>query len=139
MQMTRDEIESMKAGKELDVLVAEKYLGWVWVELARTKKLMLITPEFAMLDSEGKKYTLTDRRPKSIKSSVGPLPFSEYIEYAWMVVTHDAAHWEVARTTNGFQATCLLLNEKTKQYSTGRMYAETAPLAICRAALFVVS
>ena len=137
--MTRDEIESMRPGKELDVLVAEKYLGWEWVQCVKgiyKDKPILVSPRDIRFDDVT--YVKTDKRAKGVALSFVH-PFSSDIEFAWQVVCHKNAHWEIARTANGFQATCLLLNEKTKQYSTGRMYAETAPLAICRAAIFVVT
>jgi len=112
--MTRDEIMSMEAGREIDALIAEKVMGWkrrpVWH--GSDMKMCLIHP------SDGTYYP--DEFPN----------YSEDISAAWAVVKSlDNQNFDICilNTVGGWK--CEISGYIARNCP--------APLAICRAALLV--
>lgn len=111
--MTRDEILKMPAGREIDALVATEIFG--------------VEVEFEKIAGEpyakGKGYSIPQ--------------YSYRISDAWDVVEKlagEAEEIDVAHSMDGW--TCLLwfFRERSRIHAL----ADTAPLAICRAALLAV-
>lgn len=120
----------MKAGRELDALVAEKVMGW--------RKIDRIKAGWG----KGPQVWDTGEDPEQEHSSPTYQNFrpSESIKDAWVVVEQmEANKWEfcaVGRSSNGRGA---WFCEFGKQFQLSNSeviaYADTAPLAICLASL----
>ena len=111
--MTRDEILNMPAGREMDALIAENVMGYQW----GYKHAFSTLPTWS---KNGIVVTLGD--------------YSTDISAAWEVVEklRGKRVMEISITKKSFWCTV---------YATGRNInekADTAPLAICRAALLAV-
>lgn len=113
--MTREEILKMEAGPEMDRLVAEKVMRFVFEDLP-----------------------LTDEdKPEPRTFWIGPpMPYSTNIKAAWMVVEkmHDSGwFFSITRYSN-------CTDPWNAEFGSvlPRVHAPTAPLAICRAALLAV-
>jgi len=129
--MTREEIERMEAGREMDSLIAEKVMGWRW---SGENKKWLIPPDddpriawAALWDKKGRPDWLPD--------------YSTDIADAWQVVEklHDLGY------RVEINSTCdkgLYDVEVSKSYSNGTVCEcvvfQPISLAICRAALLSV-
>lgn len=134
--MTRDEILNIPAGRDLDVLVAERVMGFVWQEcrclcghemktLAR-HKIKSPTIWHNGFDMIGVKH------PRDLWG----VPFYS---------TNISAAWEVAQVIGSFfiDNTAPSLGIDVEFFRAGhktiyKATADTAPLAICRAALLAV-
>lgn len=143
--MTREEIEQMPAGRELDALVAVHALGWTetdyhgqrcfeWPGFDRT---VLIHPgtDVALPQQSGLPAVLFD------DPAWPPLPcYSTDIATAWKVVEHlrlSAAKYSpniVYHHSTGMWH-CEYFNATRMREAA----ADTAPLAICRAALLAAT
>lgn len=118
-QTTRETTEVRTAGRELDALVAEKVMGW---------------------KRYGRRNSGTWTAPGGFNASAGSWPtYSTDIAAAWEVVeamqkkawvTEVSADCFVDGRPAGFTAHCWY-DDDSRHYAT----ADTAPLAICRAAL----
>ena len=135
--MTRDEMLAMKAGRELDALVAEKVMGW------RSTKGW----EDCWATGAGPYYWPGDGR-----MPVGHAAFSTDIAPAWKVMekmvengycpailSDDNGHW--ALSLDGWQN--VPDGDEPQDITTtflveAALWADTVPLAICRAALLAV-
>ena len=136
--MTRDEILALEAGRELDALVAEKVMGWTWGEYSPPV--------------EGPSKIL--RPPESWAPSPDRAPGSEVSCPGWhfrvpQYSTDIAAAWEVVEKMVPIKYGFNLAIEsppgpwgdwEVHFYNGGThlAFADTAPLAICRAALLAV-
>lgn len=130
--MTKEEILNMKPGREFDMLVAEKVLGWRRIEGPHYDYNgpceygdVLIPPDisedeaFAMMPPKGKVplgYFVTER-------------YSTNISAAWEIL-EKFPRFEIEKNGDGIW--CVLMDEKWKRFVG---YGETAPEAICKAAL----
>ena len=115
------DIDKLEAGPELDALVAEKVMGW---RMIRNDPLLSHT---GWIDGDGRKRTRYD-----------PPPYSTDIAAAWEVL--EKFPWfriDNRGDYEGNQAFMVELSDDAKNLS-GKMWAPTAPLAICRAALRAV-
>jgi ABA sandwich protein len=152
--MTPQEIDKLEPGRELDALVAEKVMGWLWCiqacgDISRPGQYewsrFLAPPANAAAWRDiwnGKTEAIIEERPRFA------MGFSTDIAAAWLVV-------EKMRQTKRF--CCLKLHSDfdfvysfsltlyTQRYQDcGRhepdfiAQAQTAPLAVCRAALKAV-
>jgi hypothetical protein len=139
--------ETLEAGRELDVLVAEKIFLWEWWRSSSTGRRCLFAPgaiprcsgEWFLERADGSEALVGDWDCWS-----GP-HYSTAIGAAWEVVKHliergysfdmgtredfTLMMWEVTLQPPDF---------KSMEDWTGAV-GETAPLAICRAALLAVS
>ena len=118
--LTREQVLAMPAGRELDALVAERVMGWTRVEEYRTRL--------------GKDWH-------------GFRPGEDYYHSLYRYSTDIAAAWEVLGrfppTAEGFTLALGQWGGSGEwRFVWGRhgdwdniLYAEAAPLAICRAAL----
>jgi hypothetical protein len=122
--MTRDEILNMPAGRELDALIAERIFG-------------LKDGGTHWVNSEGKPTFLKVWDSEWLSEPFYP---SEDIDFAWYVVEKMQVHGFNTRVEVQSQTVCSMwvknLNIRGPEPVTAR--AETAPLAICRAALLAV-
>jgi hypothetical protein len=131
--------EKLEAGRELNALIAEKIMGWKWYaythELARA--LFEDAPARQLL---GLGYIIpaTMNEPIAEGALEEVEPYSTDIAAAWEVVKHaiktKGAHWEIASGSLGWQAAVVTPDHGT---SMAIERGESAPLAICRAALKV--
>lgn len=136
--MTRDEILNMKAGREMDALVAEQVMGWTNCQKC----------EFATWLSSDKSIIASGEQWRG-----NPLPLdiaqevSDKFNPRWETIknysTDIFAAWKVVEKSAGFMVEnrqvykpdeweCEIAFEGTYIYFAS---ANTAPLAICRAAL----
>lgn len=116
------DIHTLEAGPELDALVAEKVMGWTLLTKAHGKLM-------GEVDKDGVLRMWCDG--PAIKRNVLDWSPSREIAAAWEVVEKlrlDPRHraLSVIPTTFGYQVVSQLGHQAD---------AETAPLAICRAAL----
>jgi hypothetical protein len=125
--MTRDEILSMPAGRELDALIAEKVMGWFITGGVVCKN----NPEPGHY--EGLVAFMSKWRP------------SENIADAWQVVDKADWYWELFPATDIYDVTeivCRLGFEAGTMGDCsleGEAKADTPELAICRAALLAAT
>lgn len=124
--MTRDEILSMSAGRETDVLIAEKVMGWTRAHVGSFGTQFWNTPN------------------ESIKAEPAIPDYSTEIHAAWDVIEVLERDWEVEISTGhnfrdypGQSYGCRIANKRV--LSVMFCLAESAPLAICRAALLAVN
>ena len=114
----------MNAGRELDALIAEKVLGFKWDESrCRVCGWPLDPP-----DGPGCHLTDCSMRPRPKRRSDEPMSYSTNIVYAWLIA--EMLHMEVACHGTDYRASCA---DPFGSFFVSR--ADTAPLAICLAAL----
>lgn len=120
--MTKNEILNMPAGREMDILVAEKVMGW-------TRKYV---GEFGnqIWDSPSQGAYLEDAIPN----------YSTDIASAWEVVEKmkEEGFQFVIGTSELFGKPVRYFVEFKKEgtaFSHNRVYTDTVPLAVCRAAM----
>ena len=123
-KMTHDEIMKLEAGRELDTLVAERVMGW------KLKSHKWIDGETRLGDfPEDKKETGTSYRRV--------LKYTTDISAAWEVVekmNSEGFAFYILWTTGIPWA--MFDKDSSMEYSAE---ADTAPLAICRAALLIMT
>ena len=124
--MTRDEILNMPAGRDIDALIAEKVMGW-----ARDNS------------DEGDYFDFWSTDPKDTENTKVQLltyKFSEVITLAWGLV-------EKLGLVVGIDANpevpdspwCASIDWENHRQSTFTAWAPSAPLAICRVVLLLVT
>jgi hypothetical protein len=117
----------MKAGRELDALIAEQVMGWT----KRSIPDEIVGPEW---------YWCSEAGPKQLVSSWRP---STEIHWAWMVVERLRGQHCCTKlySDHGYVWECTLIKEFDDPHAGEQPLfgqAETAPLAICLAALKAV-
>lgn len=143
----------MPAGREMDALVAEKVMGWrAWAE--RRGDYTYIVFQLPGEREPFAKY----RNPEAERARYAPIAFADIDEMKHVVCdiprysTEIAAAWEVVSAL-GERAPFPQYLEVANRYSdaawiakvfeggvmVAEAYADTAPLAICRAALAAVA
>lgn len=118
---TEIDVDAMEAGRELDVLIAERVMG---------KKVV---------DIEGESYAL----PPEIETAYPVKAYSTDIEAAWQIVEYmKSQHDMVFALMNRHEGRGAIKDWRADFYPfisdrnrSGYAYGETAPEAICRAAL----
>lgn len=138
--MTREEILNMPAGKEMDALITEKIMGLVWDE---TRCRVCGWP---LADDPKDGCILSDcsMRPLPKTRADEPAIYSTDLGAAWKLNDHlKQQGWRFyMRDFDGvmYGKSCAAEFQKGDAAgpSTGWVEAETAPLAICRAALLAV-
>lgn len=129
--MTRDEIINMPAGREMDVLVAEKVFGWTDIE----KKPLYDEPDFFGISPELASDLTMEYVPN----------YSKYIQDAWKVVEKigEKENAQLYLCTNfssefgnKFYVEIFINWDGEVEKIVTSATAETVPLAICRVALF---
>jgi ABA sandwich protein len=125
-KLTRDEILNMPAGREMDILMIDIVGGG------------LIDKAIHYNASMGIRYAIQDD---------GVWKFQPGLAWLWSTSTEIAAAWEVVdkfysmkldKYSNGSEWRCYIVGEKDGKNADGNSIADTAPLAICRAALLAV-
>jgi hypothetical protein len=119
--MTRDEIENMPAGREMDVLMIDVMSG----------ELIDLAIHFDA--SMGIRYAIQDD---------GVWKFEPGLAWLWSPSTDITAAWQVVEKLKAIKPILNYEPHPNKWYmrfNGGEFYsADTAPLAICRAALIAV-
>lgn len=129
--------DEMEAGDEMNVLVAEHVCGWIWWFNVKSERRALFPPEATGVGRDGE-WVKADGSEEPYSGRPGwILDYSTNIAHAWEVVeklrhTH-LFEYEGAGVSvwAGFQP---FGADKTLEPDDG-CYSESAPLAICRAAL----
>ena len=124
-------IDEMEAGRELDALVAEKVMGFYWRDVNEHQRALCppgIDDFFEILWGEDLDKYVPD--------------YSTDITAAWLVVEKHP-HYFILSRTNDWRGPGMLGDPKKwvcRFYAPERfkVVADTAPLAICRAALKAV-
>lgn len=146
--MTREEIEQMPAGRELDRLIAEKVLG---LSVYHYDKDHADNCYFMLMDTEGDPVLFTgrhrDAERKTEAAAWGDCPaYSTDIAAAWEVLMEmKDRRRRYATSRHGFAMSEALIERPEGEWVTvfkcqiggreNRGYEDTAPLAICKAAL----
>lgn len=143
--MTRDEIEAMPAGRELDRLVAEKVMGWSIYrydkDIPENCYFMLVTEQYDPV-TEDMGLRAGERKTEE-EAWNDNYHFSTDISAAWEVVEkigEKRFDVEIMRRTDGrYFATCIKVGNPLKD-RLFEVHAEAgaAPLAICKAALLAM-
>lgn len=121
------DIDAMQAGRELDALVAERVMG---CHVISGFDWYSHPTAFCACDNHD--------HEQACSHIVGILAhYSTDISAAWQVVEHvnKMGDWSVWQLGNGNWRACILFDQCIMGDGTG----ETAPLAICRAALSTVA
>jgi len=140
--MKAEDIENMPAGRELDAIITERVMGWIWCVWVYT----YTTPPYPY----GQRFRFLgepDRYANWLEKWDGKeeMPnYSQSEEYEWPEYSTDiAAAWQVVEK---FPGVTIQHNPDTNRWHVylrkvegGYADADTAPLAICRAALLAVS
>jgi len=137
--MTRDEILNMPAGREMDALIAEKVMGWNILTKPDGYRYWADTDgEFACGVPPEEGYFEDEEDLHLLKWHP-----SESILWAWDVVevlrgkfwSTTITQWDHSRKT---VVTCEYRSGRGEHKAPLYADADTAPLAICRAALLAV-
>ncbi len=121
--------DDMKAGREMDILVAEKVM-----ELIPCDKWTYspMGPFAAFMNKN------CDHVDGSCYDSKYPSKYSTDIAVVWQVVEHFMSMDQGITIRGLFNWECTIMGKNTNKIKWTEQYADTAPLAICRAALRVI-
>lgn len=126
--MKRDEILNMPAGREMDVLIAEHVMGWVWFSFGSASVLRHPEKFIYGVIIDGKERRYYDGLPR----------YSENMGDAWEVVERlRELYYRIFLSYARNIVTITLDHDNYQKDMDFWIEAETAPLAICRAALLV--
>lgn len=132
---------TLTAGRELDSLVAERVMGWVW----DNSRCRLCGWPLAELAEDGCVIDNCSQRPLPSKRADEPAHFSTNIVAAWTVVEYLKKHIEMFDVgwspSHGGEWYCVFLkiqNVSAREVAWKAVRAHTAPIAICLAALKAV-
>lgn len=125
--MTRDEIEKMPAGREMDVLIAKHVMG---LTVTSSEEMAYRRTEYGYSDLhriDARKYSEDISAAWLVVEKLAKEPCAWYIHSINLTtgLRYNADYWEETDSPDG----------KIISYNAT---AETAPLAICRAALMAV-
>lgn len=140
MTLTRSQIEQMPAGREMDALVAEHVMGWKW-RRSNVTGCRCIYPEGCYPEWMDKPADMTEPLVADWEHGRFLLSWSKRIEYAWGVIEKlDADGWwpSVDSVAPGDCRVDFYNHHRAARGEISgwdNVSAETAPLAICRAAL----
>ncbi len=121
-------VDTLPAGPALDALVAERVMGFKWDE---SRCRVCGWPLYATL-ALGCVAGNCSLRPRPARMADEPAPYSTEIKWAWELV--ERLKLVVGPTPRGGWMVQTFWDRELSQWET----AETAPLAICRAALKAV-
>lgn len=137
----------MEAGRELDALVTEKVMGWQWFKMDTQGLAVGIDHPWANTrslrpDKSNGVWTLVASLDLPMHFDNRCIPhYSTNIAAAWLVVENlNKREWrvEIAHTVNSGVDVVIAKWEEGHFGGEFAEWAETAPLAICRAALKAV-
>lgn len=135
------EIDQMEAGPEIDALIAEYTMEWVWIQFvpAHDKAARLVRRLFhpdTWSASHGK--PASGDEPLALGWNLEVSPFSTDIATAWKVLDKLNTRWFISLSQMAGGVWECWLQEK-RELHTGTITltgcADTPSLAICRAAL----
>ena len=146
--MTADEILSLPAGRELDALIAERLFGWRWHNCEYIGQSSVASPVYRTMFAEPKELekntswrcVAMDNPHSGVRKKQEWTPhYSTSIADAWQVVEHiwNVLEKDISVTFAAGSISCDigdLLGE-----AVAEVFADTAPLAICRAALLAMT
>jgi len=123
----------VKAGRELDRLVAEKVLGWrcdLWHHL--NKGL-----QWCWLDANNNVIAFAGIKGDGVSENDALPHFSTNIADAWQIVEHlkNTLSWVSLWAEHDADYKCNAFDDNPDSVAGYRASANTAPLAICRCAL----
>lgn len=128
----------MEAGRELDALVSQHVMRNQWDE----SRCRVCGWPLATAADEGCTADSCSMRPKPERRADEPAPYSTEIAAAWQVVETLAAQnwtmslgWKGADRVYANTAEVVFQQMGSGDYRTAHAVADTAPLAICIAAL----
>ncbi|MGE7880337.1 BC1872 family protein [Peribacillus muralis] len=131
--------------REIDCLVAERVMGWKWFTRHNANTYWLGTPTDANLDSDvfsGKvvEVLLTERGWKECESFDHIPYYSTNLQDAWSVLEKICIDndWRCIMDVNGKKYTEVTFKNQMGGWRGGFAEKQTAPMAICLAALDVV-
>jgi hypothetical protein len=139
MKLTREQIENMPASREIDALVAEFIMGEKKPIYLHSHPIVTQTKYSINMSW----YCLPEYEKGDVCEWI-PKPYSTDIAAAWEVVeTFDRKSWDVSvssLTDNDDEVWEVFFAEYFEDGvgRIGKASAETAPLAICRAALIAM-
>ncbi len=125
--MTRDEILKMEAGDEMNLLVAEKVIGW-------SKRI----PRPGWWNCKSSDYALENENGDTICPTCQIPNYSVSIEHSWEVVDKLKKEWIVTITIEQFETSVHLGKNYASKPIEITIDGETSPVAICRASLLAV-
>lgn len=128
--MKRDEILNMPAGRDLDALIAEKVMGWT----RETYWVATLTIATGQREDEERSGLMG---PDGIRDVDNYPCYSDDIAAAWEVVEKLRYEYSITVETTRTRRQEILAGffVPNSYKPTARAVADTAPLAICRAAL----
>jgi hypothetical protein len=132
----KNKIFNLPAGEELDKMVAIKVMGWKWVTRPPS------VPQWSPIDGMPaiRRYLIPpdETKRKYIPSMMSPFRIPKYS-------SDISAAWKVVEKMGAYKLEIVYRSNETKHKATFwhemmgyPVEAETAPLAICRAALLTV-
>jgi hypothetical protein len=130
--MSEEDVDKMQAGPALDALVGEKVMGWKLINLGRRKY------DYASTD-EDRRAALSGRGVFEWHWEGKDAP-DDGFAHEWNPSTDIAAAWQVVEKLHEPDTTDFSLNSATVGWRARfgyvfKAFGDTAPLAICRAAL----
>lgn len=136
--MKPEEIDALKAGPELDALIAREVMGEVWDE----KRCRICGWPLAARLKDGCVPESCALRPAPSHRADDPAPYSTELEWAWKIVDKEHLCVHRAGCTENFywvgypsdRGSGMVGDSDNETLGTG----ETAPLAICRSALKIL-
>jgi hypothetical protein len=151
--MTHDEIMTMEAGSEMDALVAEKVMGWTVYAIEGTNGAAWLEPREGFIEGQWTGYLskhiqgftgnintrLDDGGTLSINVHGTVWAPSKKIADAWRVMErlNNTGYW-IKLNNSATQKAIWRCEIVPPGYDATHTWADTAPLAICRAALLAV-
>ena len=131
IELTVDQVKQIKAGPELNILIAEQVMGWTLYHR------YLDRPANTQEDYDSAaQYDGWSWRGRKLFAEARKWQPSQNIEHAWEIIEHLNWLWfEVGRENcNGIRYDVLCYNTPRADPEFHAI-AETVPLAICRVAL----
>jgi hypothetical protein len=137
---TKDEILNMPANEKSNMLIAERFFGWMWWNNAQNPHNFLLSPD----QNWPPEFDWVPGKDPAKDDFSSCDNFTEDIAAAWLVM-----EWMRENTVEKYTAPSLfsvphgwsmVLYEKNDNHAPAWLdaFAPTAPLAICRAALLAV-
>jgi hypothetical protein len=139
MNLAREMIMNMPAGREMDALIAELFFGYSWYSHPDTSSLFLLTDD----ESKSAQWTLASKTEKEFSTLGSFACYSTDIAAAWQVWNRlfELGHWlQVNNTCDaGKVDLVIVVNGLTgnPRYKEAFVF-EPFEVAVCRAALFAV-
>ena len=150
--MTKEEIEGLEAGREMDALIAEKVMGYRWLYWTVAygeERVRGLFPSEYHNPFDYEPWTSEVGNLRITKMSTGIMDYSTEIAAAWQIVEKMREQWSVENPDETFFWQIIDCCEHGWRVDVdwghhdgvipiASAAAETAPLAICRAAILAM-